>query len=152
MPFSKPITFRRLLNAPIDEPNLIPPRKPGVYVVTQHDWPGGGDPPDGDVVYVGETSRAKDPHLLYRVAGLVADAIGFTGEGIGSKNSYYHSGGNSIWNATKDKILKGDPRDLYISWRSDGCGACEENRLVEHHKTTGSPIFLTKQSKKCTKH
>ena len=82
---------------------------------------------------------------------LVTDAIGFTGEGKGYSNSYYHSGGHSIWEE-RDRKLKGkDPRDLYISWKSDCCEACEEIRLYERHKNNES--FVGKGTPpKCHKH
>jgi hypothetical protein len=137
MPFSKPIAFRRLLNAPIDEPNLLPPRQLGVYVVTQHDWPGVEDPPAGDVVYVGRTTA-----LLYRIIVLITDAIGFTGEGKGSGNSYYHSGGHNIWEERNRKLGGLDPRTLYVSWKSDCCEACEEIRLHEKHKNDQSFVAV----------
>jgi hypothetical protein len=142
MPYSKPITFRRLLNAPLDEPDLMPPRQPGVYVVTQHEWAGGEDPPHGDVVYVGKTSTGG---LLYRVTQLMADAIGFTGAGeeTGSKNSYFHSGARNIWLASREGILP-DPRTLHISWNADVCPACEETRLYNEHKS--SKGFLCKSA------
>lgn len=140
MPYSKAITFGRLLNAPIDEQDLIPPRLAGVYVVTQHEWPGAEDPPYGDVVYVGKTLSGG---LLYRITQLMADAIGFTaaGEAAGSKNSYFHVGGRSIWLAFRKGDLR-DPRTLFVSWSADVCPAYEETRLYNQHKN--SKGFLCK--------
>ncbi len=126
MPFSKPITFRTFLTAPIEAETLMPPRQAGVYVVTRKEWDGGGNPPENDVVYVGRTTA-----LLYRTIVLVTDAIGFTGQGKGSANSYYHSGGHNIWEAWKEKRLSRDPRTLYLSWNTDCCEACEEIKLYE---------------------
>ncbi len=78
MPYTKPITFRQLLFAPIDKPTSIPPRSPGVYIVTLHDWRGDESPFEKTIVYFGRAEQGKEPHLLYRIAGLLSDAIGFT--------------------------------------------------------------------------
>jgi len=83
MPFSKAISFRRLLNAPIDEPNLV--------------------------------------------------------------------GGHSIWEERDGKLKREDTRDLYLSWKSDCCEACEEIRLYEKYKNNES--FVGKGTPpKCLKH
>ena len=122
--------------------DLIPPRLAGVYVVTQHEWQGAEDPPYDDVVYVGKTLSGG---LLSRITQLMADAIGFTaaGEAAGSKNSYFHVGGRSIWLAFRKGNLP-DPRTLFVSWSADVCPACEETRL--YHQNKNGKGFLGKSA------
>lgn len=144
MPYSKPITIQRLLNAPIDEPDLLPPRRPGVYLVTLKEWAGGKKLPSDGVIYVGQTSKGDDPQLLYRIAGLLMDATGFSEE-PDKRGGFFHSGGHSIWRAFKEGSLV-DPRKLYISWNSECCPVCEENRVYRQFKSPNRNGFLGKST------
>lgn len=151
--YSKPIKFKRLLAAPLDERELAPPRKPGVYIVGLREWSRAEDIPARDLVWFGRTDRG-DAHLLFRVAGLLADAIGFSSE-PGRGRGYFHGGGHKIWRAhmTGSPYPIRDPRDLYISWTSDECPACEENRLYDAYSQQNCPHILNKiRPPKCPRH
>jgi hypothetical protein len=77
-------------------------------------------------VLVGKTEKG-DAELLYRMTGLVLDAIGITGAGTlsGTKYSFFHKGGRDIFlrygNADASKLL--------VTWRDSVCPSCEEHRI-----------------------
>jgi hypothetical protein len=107
---------------------LLPPRRPGCYSVWYADFQGLVPPASAknEIVLVGKTERGP-AELLYRVTGLVVDAIGITGSGTlsGTKYSFFHKGGRDIFlsygNADATKLL--------VTWRDDVCPSCEEHRI-----------------------
>ena len=95
--WSNPISIGDYYQAPpITGSTLLAPRAPGVYVASLKPFPRSSGPSiEHDVLYVGTTLKGSQPELLFRVSGLVFDALGYTCEGDeeDSEFAFFHSGG-----------------------------------------------------------
>jgi hypothetical protein len=147
--WSKPITLGEYYDSPpITGKDILPPRSPGIYAAClKKPDPVRGPHEDDEVLYVGTTYRGTGPELLFRVSGLIFDALGFTGEGnkSGSARSYFHSGGREIYLYCQKE--KKPLKSIFIFWKAKDqsfCPACEEHSLYQRFK--GRPTFLNKQT------
>ncbi|MGH7813373.1 MAG: hypothetical protein ACREQI_05155 [Candidatus Binataceae bacterium] len=131
MEYSQRMTIENYVKAMLRADDVsLPPRKRGCYSVWAADF-NGTEPQSSDgnnIVLVGKTEgRQEEGSLLYRVSGLVLDAIGITGEGTlpGTSHSYFHKGGRDIFLNYGNE----EARKLLITWCDDVCPSCEEHRI-----------------------
>jgi len=132
VPYTPRITIEAYVMTMLSaDAQLLPPRKPGCYSVWSADFT--GDEPRstdmGNIVWVGKADKTG---LLYRVTGLVLDAIGITGAEArpGSKYSYYHVGGRAIFLGYGNQRA----RELLLAWCDDVSPPVEERRIYNMWK------------------
>jgi hypothetical protein len=116
-----PFQLRGYLEKAVDDHQVWPPERGGVYVVSSLAWVG-QPTKESDVLYVGSNTGESD-RFITRIGDLIADMLGFWGNNTG-----HHSGGTRLWEYCRENRI--NPLDLFLGWQIERpCVRCGEYDL-----------------------